>query len=227
VRGKVEGFELAENEIPESERTAARARARAHWLLALGELEEPGRRPCLVLTAGLPGTGKSTLAQNLARSGRFRLVRSDVVRKELAGLSPEQPAPASDRDRIYSPAWSDRTYAECLRRAELALFEGERILVDANFRSETRRRPFLEAAARWAVPAVILACQTDPDTARSRLANRKGDASDADWEFYRRAAPEWEEPAPSTRERFWVIDSSGSEEATLHKAKDTLEHQGL
>jgi aminoglycoside phosphotransferase family enzyme len=38
IRGKVEGFELTEKEIPEAERTAALARARAHWLFALAEL---------------------------------------------------------------------------------------------------------------------------------------------------------------------------------------------
>jgi hypothetical protein len=38
VRGKVEGFELAEKEVPQAERAAARARARAHWLVALREL---------------------------------------------------------------------------------------------------------------------------------------------------------------------------------------------
>src|SRR5262249_5128178 len=43
VRAKVEGFELTEKEIPESERAAALAKAQAHWLLALGELEEPSR----------------------------------------------------------------------------------------------------------------------------------------------------------------------------------------
>src|SRR5207245_8271025 len=43
VRGKVEGFELAEKEIPQTERAAALARARAHWLLALDLLEDPER----------------------------------------------------------------------------------------------------------------------------------------------------------------------------------------
>ena len=41
VRGKVEGLKLAEPEVPEAERAAALIKARAHWLLALGELEEP------------------------------------------------------------------------------------------------------------------------------------------------------------------------------------------
>src|SRR5262249_61695270 len=49
VRAKVEGFKLAGKEIPEAERAAAVARARAHWLLALGELEQPDRKPCLIL----------------------------------------------------------------------------------------------------------------------------------------------------------------------------------
>jgi aminoglycoside phosphotransferase family enzyme len=39
VRGKVEGLELTEKEIPPDERAAALERAQAHWLLALGELE--------------------------------------------------------------------------------------------------------------------------------------------------------------------------------------------
>jgi hypothetical protein len=39
VRGKVEGFELTEKEIPEEERRDAQERARAHWLLALAQLE--------------------------------------------------------------------------------------------------------------------------------------------------------------------------------------------
>src|SRR5262249_35802275 len=54
VRGKVEGLKLGEAEIPEADRAAARARARALWLFALSLLEEPGRRPGLVLVAGLP-----------------------------------------------------------------------------------------------------------------------------------------------------------------------------
>jgi aminoglycoside phosphotransferase family enzyme len=39
VRGKVEGLELPEEEIPQEERASAFARAHAHWLLALEELE--------------------------------------------------------------------------------------------------------------------------------------------------------------------------------------------
>jgi aminoglycoside phosphotransferase family enzyme len=48
VRGMVEGLELTEKEVPQAERTAALARARAHWLIALSELEESVRKPSLL-----------------------------------------------------------------------------------------------------------------------------------------------------------------------------------
>ena len=158
VRGKVEGFELSEKEIPEDERITALAKARAHWLLALGELEEPGSKPCLVLVGGLPGSGKSTLARALAEHAGFCVLRSDLVRKELTGRAGQVPA-AEFGEGIYTSAWTERTYAACLRRAESLLFEGKRVLVDATFREEIQRIVFLGAAGRLSVPAVFLVCR--------------------------------------------------------------------
>src|SRR5262249_9583209 len=102
VRGKVEGLELSQKEVPAAERAAALARARAHWLLALGELEEPDRRPCLVLVGGLPGAGKSTLARGLAERAGFAVIRSDVVRKELAAASGLSIGPSPFGEGLYS-----------------------------------------------------------------------------------------------------------------------------
>jgi aminoglycoside phosphotransferase family enzyme/predicted kinase len=222
VRAKVEGLELTEKEIPQTERAAALGRARAHWLLALGELEQPGRRPCLVLVGGLPGSGKSTLAQSLAGAAGIRVIRSDVMRKELAGVPLEQAISPATRERIYAPEWSERTYAECLRGAEQGLFAGERVLVDANFREEARRRPFLDAAARWAVPVALLVCRADPEVVRRRLEVRVGDASDADWTVYQSARADWQEPGPETQAALAVIDSSGSPQETLAQALECL-----
>jgi aminoglycoside phosphotransferase family enzyme/predicted kinase len=217
VRAKVEGLKQAEAEIPPPERERARASARAHWLLALGELEEPGQRPCLVLVAGLPGSGKSTLAQHLQERDGFTVIRSDVVRKELA-------AGAED---LYTPEWSDRTYAECLRRAQDVIFEGGRALIDANFREERRRVAFLEAAARWGVPALLLVCRVKDKVARARLEGRRGDVSDADWATYLELRGGWEEPGARTQPHVRVIHSDGTPEETLAQAEAALREQGL
>ncbi len=227
VRGKVDGMQLAEQEIPEAARRQALTRARGHWLLALGALEVPERRPALVLVGGLPGTGKSFLAAKLAARANFQVIRSDVVRKELAGIPADAPARAADQSGIYTREWTDRTYAECLQRAEARLFEGERVIVDATFVEERRRREFFDAALRCGVPALFLVCEADPATIKARLDARRGDASDADWEVYRRAAERWEEPGRPIARGIHGIAAGESADAALEQACHALREGGL
>lgn len=227
VRGMVEGLLLGEKEVPDSEREAARTRALAHWLLALTELEAPGRRPCLLLVTGLPGTGKSMLARQLAQRSQFHVILSDVVRKELAGLSPLEPSRPEDRDDLYSTASTDRTYAECLRRAERLLAAGERVLVDATFREEQQRKSFLNTAVRYGVPATIVICTASPETVRRRLAERTGDASDADWGVYLHVAANWVGFGEEVRRVLHSVSTEGTAEETLGRALEILHQVGL
>jgi uncharacterized protein len=222
VRGKVEGMKALEPEVSGTDRERALAKSRAHWLLALGELEQPGRRPCLVLTAGLPGAGKSTLARGLAGAAGFTVIRSDEVRKELAGVSPEERPQGGFNEGIYSPEWTQRTYAECLRRAEGLLFQGKRVLVDAGFREEARRRTFLDAAVRWGVPGVVLVCRARTEEAGRRLDQRRGDVSDADRRTHGRLADEWEEPGPATRPATRDVFTERGPEEALRQALAVL-----
>jgi hypothetical protein len=191
VRGKVEGMKQAEIEVPQSSRAAAAERAKGHWLLALGVLDEPARRPGLVLVGGLSGTGKTHLAKRVAAEAGFEFLRSDVVRKELAGLA------EADRggDDLYTPTHTARTYAECLRRADVLLFEGKRVILDATFRAAVHRREAVELARRRRVPVLGVICGASEETVRGRLAARSGDVSDATWDVYRRQQGEWESAA--------------------------------
>lgn len=227
VRGKVEGLKSMEPEVPEDERTHALTSSRAHWLLALGGLEAPGRRPCLVLIGGLPGTGKSTLARKLAEAASFEIIRTDMVRKELAGVTHLDRTDHSFGQGLYSAAWTEKTYAECLHRAEALLFDGRRVIVDASFVEEKRRRTFLQSAARLGVPSIFLMCKAGADIVRARLGNRRHDASDADWAIYEQAAGRWQELNPATRSAGQEIFTGGSVEQAEAQALLCLREQGL
>jgi aminoglycoside phosphotransferase family enzyme/predicted kinase len=227
VRGKVEGFKAAEAEVRKLDREEALKRARGYWLLALGEIEPPERKPCLVLVGGLPGTGKSTLAAGLAERAGCEVIRSDVVRKQLAGADAGSSQAADFGQGIYSPEWNERTYAECLRQAEAALFEGRRVIVDASFRENHRRRAFFAAAKRWGVPAGMFVCQADGEIIKSRLAARRGDASDADWAIYRQAALAWEPPDAALLPAVRAIATGGTRDEALGQAFAAMQAIGI
>lgn len=231
VRGKVESFAVAEEEVPEGQRWEDLQRARAHFLLALALLAPPLERPCLVLAAGLPGTGKSVLARALEAEAGFVRIASDRVRKELAGLAPDQPAPAAVDQGIYSAAWTERTYAVCLERAGKELFAGRRVVVDATFREEARRRELLEAARAWGARGLVLLCEATPEEVRRRLEARAAvpgaDPSDADWQTYQALAARWEDPSPATAPAVHRIDTSGTPEASRAQALAVLREREL
>jgi aminoglycoside phosphotransferase family enzyme/predicted kinase len=227
VRGKVNGFKLQEKEVPKAAQARALTKAKAHWLLALDELETPRRRPCLILIGGLPGTGKSTLAKGLAERGDYDVIRSDVVRKELAGVAENVHHRAGFGQGIYTPEWTNRTYTECLRRAESLVFEGKRVIVDANFPEERWRRAFLDAASRLGVRTIFLLCAAKEEAVRTRLQRRRADVSDADVRVYEEAARRWEIPGFAIRGWLREVDTNTRPNESLHQAERLLLELGL
>ncbi|MCS6852978.1 MAG: AAA family ATPase [Gemmataceae bacterium] len=227
VRAKVAGFKWSEPEVPTEERSEALARAQARWLLALSVLDEPGRGPCLLAVGGLPGSGKSTLARALAERTGAVVIRSDSVRKELAGLPEGASAAAGFAQGIYDADWTERTYAECCRRAAAELFQGSRVIIDASFARQKWRQRLQELGIRWGVPTLLLLCQAEPEVVRSRLADRRRDASDADWSVYQEMARRWEPLGGEVRAAVRPIRTDGSIDDTVDQAWRVLKEARL
>jgi uncharacterized protein len=179
------------------------------------------------MIGGLPGTGKSTLAKALAERACLCPIHTDQVRKELAGLPAHAPARSPFGEGIYAPEWTERSYGECLRRAERLLFEGKRVVVDARFGEEKRRRAFVEAAARSAVPATFILCRADPQEAQLRLDRRQGDVSDADRLVYQEVAECWEAIGADTRGILRELDTGGTTDVALARAVEWLRELSL
>jgi aminoglycoside phosphotransferase family enzyme/predicted kinase len=227
VRAKVRGIELREREIEAARRESSLRKARAHFLLALGLLEAPAVRPTLILIGGLPGTGKSTLALGLAEKAGLEVIRSDAVRKELAGLQPHASAADDWHAGIYTHEWTERTYDACLLRAKTALFDGKRVIVDASFASESLRTRFIEAGRALSVPVIWFVCQASPEQVRERLAQRRGDVSDASFAIYERARGSWEPPRPGSAAALVEIDTEHGAATALSRALSALQEKGL
>jgi len=225
VRAKVAALKSGEDEIDTDERARARSSALARIRLALATIEPPQRRPCMLLVCGLPGTGKSTVAGALAEFGALTWIRADVVRKELAGLEPLESGRDAVGEGIYTARMTERTYATCLARAREVLDRGGRVVVDATFKERDRRESFLDMSVQMGVPLHIVGCELEPEEVQRRIAARKDDPSDADWNIYQATRDAWEPFEPN--EPVTGFDTAGSLDNTRARVHALLAELGL
>ena len=154
-----------------------------HDYLALAERLRQPPRPCLLITHGLSGSGKSHVAGELVeRLGAVRL-RSDVERKRLLGREAESATAEGDKATVYGTEVSDRTYQKLAELARTVVEAGYPVIVDATFLERERRDAFAALATELGVPFAILDVQADDELLEARVAARARtgrDPSEAD-----------------------------------------------
>jgi predicted kinase len=183
--------------------------------LALAHLER-GQVP-IVLVGGLPGTGKSTLAEDLADQLDWAVLRSDELRKNLAGMNAADPGGAPVGQGIYTPAMTDSTYRELIRRAVELVELGEPVILDASWTDRRHRALALVAAQRTSSRLIELECHVAADVAAIRLRDRAragADASDATPTVARSMAAR-ADPWPSAQ----VVDTRAGPEQVTEEAR--------
>jgi len=156
---------------------AAAAEARKLLAAAIAYLEP--KLPRLVAVGGASGTGKSTIARALAPavgpSPGAIVVRSDVVRKQLAGIDETARLPPS----AYTAGASDEVFARMAALAAEILAANHAVILDGVYRNPQQRADIeaLSRQARVRFDGVWL--EAPPDVLAARIAARRGDASDA------------------------------------------------
>ena len=183
--------------------------------LALAHLER-GQVP-IVLVGGLPGTGKSTLAEGLADQLDWAVLRSDELRKNLAGMNAADPGGAPVGQGIYTPAMTDSTYRELIRRAVELVELGEPVILDASWTDRRHRDLAVAAAQRSSSTLIELECRVPAAMAAIRLRGRAragADASDATPAVARSMAAR-ADPWPSAR----VVDTRAAPERVTEEAR--------
>lgn len=169
--------------------------ARNHLDLACALLEPES--PVAVAIGGASGTGKSTVARSVAhRLGAApgaRILRSDVLRKRLAGVPTLERLPASG----YTPEASARVYAEIERLAAANLAAGVSVIGDAVFGRAAERERFAALAATGNAAFTGVWLELSEQRRIARITARGPDASDADADVARAQTTALDAPAPS------------------------------
>ena len=183
---------------------ASRNEARQLHSLALAHLRQGQVK--LVLIGGLPGSGKSTVAAEVARTLGWSTVRSDDVRHTMA-LTVAETRQGYSLGR-YTPAATAAVYNELLRQAQQLLMRGESVILDASWVDVKWRFAAQEVASQTESNLVQLCCYAEADVADTRIVRRtlrNRDVSEATPDV-RQAMQEVMDPWPSAI----VIDTTGS-----------------
>jgi adenylylsulfate kinase len=142
----------------------------------------------IVLMAGLPGSGKSTLSRELAARTSGRVLNKDEIRSALFPPSAIE----------YSREQDDFCIEVALAAAGYILRREPQRLVFLDGRTFSRRSQIdvvLQAAQKLGQPWRILECVCSEETARRRIEAQREEhpAGDRDFALYLRIRAAWEE----------------------------------
>jgi aminoglycoside phosphotransferase family enzyme/predicted kinase len=189
----------------------------AQALLDLAHRHAEAARVRLVLVGGLPGTGKSTLAAALGEALGAVVLRSDEIRKRLAGMPSDHSTAAAFEEGIYEAESTAATYAELADQARQALRLGESVILDASWTRAEHRALAARVAQETFSDITELRCDTPPEVAARRMRRRRdlgGDPSDAD-EAIAAAMAEKADPWPDAVVIDTTVDPSTACQAAL------------
>lgn len=152
---------------------------------------------------GLSGSGKSTTAQMLTRQASAIRLRSDAIRKHLAGVALH----TKGSDDIYTQAMTDRTYTRLIELGGRLASQGYRVVLDAKFDRQAKRQAAIAQARSQDVPLTFLHCTAPKPVLEARLNQRSGDIADATAAILARQSME----PLSAEDPVVVIDTTRSE----------------
>jgi predicted kinase len=178
---------------------------------ALGPVPPAVHRPALVVLSGLPGSGKSHLAREIARRYPIALLNSDALRKTLFARP------------TYSQKESARLFTAIHQVTEDLLRKGIPTLLDATNLKQAHRRPLYQIAKRTGARLLVVHVSAGDRVIRGRLQARRAapgptdlsDATVAVYEMMREEAEPIEHP-------HLIVDATGDIDDAVARIVDDL-----
>jgi|YelNatPaOPRAMG01_1025707.scaffolds.fasta_scaffold02258_13 predicted kinase len=146
----------------------------------------------LIVMCGLPATGKTTVAEALAKVIKAVILRTDLIRREIFKegkleevLSSKEPL-IYDLQRVFDPLpkipeeyqkliWKQNeiVYEELLRRTENLLRQGENVILDGTFSKKALRNKVYGIAKAYHKNVYLVYCTCDEEIIEKRLSYRE------------------------------------------------------
>lgn len=195
VRAKVNSMQSSGEEIDEADRRASRRLAERYYQLAL-HYAVAGSAPLVLVVMGRVGTGKSTVAEQLARALGWDHISSDVIRKSLAGADPYRRGDERERAELYAQESTERTYRSLIEAAIARCRESRGCVLDATFSRKSHRDSLRDALRSEDIPYCFIELTARDETIRQRLSERNGKkvVSDARLEDFEYLSAKYEGP---------------------------------
>ena len=121
----------------------------------------------LLITCGLPGTWKTETSEEVSRIKGYPILRTDLIRKELLkdeDIFDEKAASNMDKRTMV--------YDETFRRADETLEEGDSVILDATFFTQSLRQRAAAIAAKHNKTLVILQTHCPQEVSIARILSR-------------------------------------------------------
>ncbi len=128
--------------------------------------------PILIITHGMSGSGKTTFTDRILESLGALRVRSDIERKRLADIPLTETPSESQKDQVYSPEMTEKTYKRLGHLAEIIIQAGYPAIVDATFLKQRYRKKIAKLADELGVKFRIVNFDFEEEILRKRLRQR-------------------------------------------------------
>lgn len=172
----------------------------------------------LVVVCGLIGTGKSTLSAGLAERIGFKVLRSDELRKGVAGLDKKEHNYEPFGEGIYSREFFDATYEALFEKACSLLEKGDGLILDASFKKEKYRSEARKIAHSFKTPFLLIECRCSDEVIKERLdiREREGvDISDGRWPVFLKQKNDFESITEISEKEHLIINTHKALEDNL------------
>lgn len=159
----------------------------------------------IIIVMGLPGSGKSYFAAQLASMIKATYINSDKERKKLLSI------------RTYTENEKSFVYDAMLEKMKGLIKKNKKVVLDATFYKDEIRQKFINEAD-GKVPVFLIEVKASEAIVRERLKETRPD-SEADFEVYKKIKKQWE---PLETDHLILRSTNDNIKNMLQKALDYL-----